>query len=153
MIYLMELSSLTALSPLDGRYQDKVVALQPFLSEFGLIRYRVFVEIQWLIFLSEEVNVVSDFSKAARQKLEKLMTDFTLSEAKAIKTIEKKTNHDVKAVEYYLQEHCQKEASLKSLVPFIHFGCTSEDINNLAYAFMIKDSRDKVLAPALQNII
>src|SRR3990167_6286207 len=145
----MELSSLTALSPLDGRYQDKTADLRPFFSEFGLIRYRVLVEIRWLMFLMKAGTLTPAMDETALKKLERLITDFQASESKTIKSIEKKTNHDVKAVEYYLQQQCQGDASLKPLIPFIHFGCTSEDINNLDYSSMIKEAIAHVLSPAL----
>ncbi len=151
----MELLALTALSPLDGRYHEKLASFRPFLSEYGLIRYRVHVEIAWLLFLTMELKLpdAPHPDASTGKKLERLNADVDLTKAKAIKAIEKKINHDVKAVEYFLQEQCQADASLKPFIPFIHFGCTSEDINNLAYALALKNARDDVLVPALTQVI
>lgn len=149
----MELTPLTALSPLDGRYQKKVEALRPFLSEYGLMRYRVFIEIRWLLWLAQEN--IPDFPQVSPiicKKLERIPSDFDEKQAKSIKDIERTTNHDVKAVEYFLQKKL-KEMDIESCIPFVHFGCTSEDINNCSYALMITESLQKVIFPALEILI
>ncbi|HLB56743.1 MAG TPA: adenylosuccinate lyase [Coxiellaceae bacterium] len=151
----MPLSTLTAISPLDGRYGAKTEKLRSIVSEYGLIFYRLSIEIDWLIALSENAQIkeVKKLSPAEQTFLKKILKSFNEKEAEHIKKIEQKTNHDVKAVEYYLREKLEKHASLKRLSPFIHFACTSEDINNLAYALMIRESRDKILKIELQKII
>ncbi len=145
---------LTALSPLDGRYAGRVAALRPIFSEFGLIARRVRVEIEWLLALSDEPHVAElpPFSADARQFLQTLMRDFSIADAERIKAIEATTNHDVKAVEYFLKERVGALPELARHVEFIHFACTSEDINNLAYALMLKDARDLVLLPRLRAL-
>ncbi|AIT62967.1 adenylosuccinate lyase [Coxiella burnetii] len=150
----MKLSPLTALSPLDGRYQNKVEALRPILSEYGLIRYRVIVEIKWLLFLSQEKTLteIPSLNDSDIKKLEEIIDHFDLQAAEAVKTIEATTNHDVKAVEYYLQRQLEKEKNLAPLIGFIHFGCTSEDINNLSYSLMINEAREIALIPIIKNI-
>lgn len=150
----MELSSLTALSPLDGRYYKTVDALRPILSEYGLIRYRTIVEIKWLLFLSQEKSLteISSLTSSDIEDLEQIIDRFQLKAAKAVKTIETITNHDVKAVEYYLQRQLEKGKTLASLIGFIHFGCTSEDINNLSYSLMINETREIVLLPSVKKI-
>ncbi len=147
----MQQTTLTNLSPIDGRYYDKSSDLRPILSEYGLIYYRHLVEVHWVMHLSERGDIpdVPSLSKKAKATLEKMITGFTLDDAEKIKTIEKTTNHDVKAVEYYLQERFKVDGELEPLIPFIHFGCTSEDINNLAYTLMVHESRVQVLAPTL----
>lgn len=151
----MELSTLTAISPLDGRYGNKTKQLRSIVSEYGLIFYRLHVEINWLIQLAEhkQINEIKPLSKSERDFLTKLLDQFDEKEAEKIKKIEAKTNHDVKAVEYYLREKLEKQATLKRLSPFIHFGCTSEDINNLAYALMLKKTRDEIIALQLEKIV
>ncbi len=151
----MELTPLTALSPLDGRYQEKLSKLRPLLSEYGLVRYRVLIEIRWLIWLSKEKQIpeIPPLRASDCKKLEQIASAFSLKNAEMIKTIERKTNHDVKAVEYFLQQQFKKDVTLKPLIPFIHFGCTSEDINNLSYSLMFTDTRDKILLPALEQLI
>lgn len=151
----MSLSSLTAVSPLDGRYADKTQALRPIVSEYGLICYRLKIEIHWLITLAncEQITELASFTAAEATFLETIITSFSEADAKAIKAIEKITNHDVKAIEYFLREKCEAHATLKRAIPFIHFAATSEDINNLAYALMQKTLRDKVLQPALTSLI
>lgn len=147
--------SLTALSPLDGRYSEKTDSLKPIMSEYGLIRYRVIVEIRWLIALLQE-KAITDLpvlTDAIRQKLENLLTEFDHQSAQIIKKIEKTTYHDVKAVEYFLQEQFQKDPELTPLIPLIHFSCTSEDINNLAYSLMLTEASKSVLQPAMRSII
>lgn len=137
-----------AVSPLDGRYASKLSALGPFYSEYALIRYRIMVEIHFFITLSEEKKVtqLSELSKAKKKEVLAIIDNFTEKEAQKIKDIEKTTNHDVKAVEYYLKEKFKKIGLTKQL-EFIHFACTSEDINNLAYALMLKDGVEQVVLP------
>jgi adenylosuccinate lyase len=143
----MELDSLTALSPLDGRYASKVDALRPIFSEYGLMHRRVAVEIAWLLALSDETGVAElpPFPAAARASLQKIAKDFSVADAARIKQIEATTNHDVKAVEYFIKERIGDDAALKQAKEFVHFACTSEDINNLSYALMLRDAREHVL--------
>jgi adenylosuccinate lyase len=147
--------SLLALSPLDGRYAAKVDALRPIFSEFGLIRARVQVEIEWLKALADEPGVVelAPRSEVARQRLDSLVDAFDVKAAKRVKEIERTTNHDVKAVEYYIKERLHDDAELAPALEFVHFACTSEDINNLAYALMLGDARQDVLLPALDKLV
>ncbi len=147
--------TLTNLSPVDGRYAGKVDSLRPILSEYGLIRFRVLVEIRWLQALSLEPAIaeVPPFSEAANARLEKLLTHFSLADAERVKEIEKTTNHDVKAVEYFLKETIADVEELNNVSEFVHFACTSEDINNLSYALMLKQARDEVLLPAMDKLI
>jgi len=150
----MQLSMLTAISPLDGRYSNHTKQLRSIVSEYGLIFYRLYVEIYWLIELSENAQI-SEVEKLSHDEisfLKKLLDEFNEHEAEHIKNIEKTTNHDVKAIEYYLREKLEGHPTLKKLPPFIHFACTSEDINNLAYALIIKKSRDEILVPQLKKI-
>jgi adenylosuccinate lyase len=151
----MQLDPLTALSPLDGRYASKVDALRPIFSEYGLMRRRVAVEIAWLIALSDEPGVgeLRAFPAAARAALQKIADDFAVEDAAAIKDIERTTNHDVKAVEYFIKQRIGDDAALGQAKEFVHFACTSEDINNLAYALMLRDARDAVLLPELDGTI
>lgn len=151
----MSLSVITALSPLDGRYFAKVEALRQYFSEFALIRYRVQVEIEWFIALSDEPNIteVPSFSSQAKAFLDQLANNFSVADAERVKTIEATTNHDVKAVEYWLKELLVKNPEIAQSMEFIHFACTSEDINNLAYALMLQSSREHVMLPALDRII
>ncbi len=136
--------NLTALSPIDGRYAGKVDQLRPIFSEFGLIRYRVEVEVRWLQALAthDKISEVSHFSEPANQKLETIVKEFSKLDAERIKEIEKTTNHDVKAIEYFLKEKIKGVAELERVSEFIHFACTSEDINNLSYALMLKEGRE-----------
>ena len=145
---------LTALSPLDGRYAAKVAALREHFSEFGLIRARVRVEIAWLLALAEEKGVaeVPSFSEAAREKLQSAAQSFSVEDAEAVKRIERTTNHDVKAIEYWLKERFAGTAEVAQVSEFIHFACTSEDINNLAHALMLRSALHDVLLPALHAI-
>jgi len=145
---------LLAISPLDGRYAGKLDELRPRFSEYGLIRYRTRVEIEWLIALSQcpDIEEVPAFSSATVDALRGLYTDFSVPDARAIKDTEAVTNHDVKAVEYYLKERCAAIDEVKPVVEFIHFACTSEDINNLAYALMLKDAHAELLMPAMQEL-
>ena len=149
------LTALTALSPADGRYGSKVAALRPFFSEFALIRYRVIVEARWLAALAdcEEIPEVAPLSAAASAFLEKTLENFSLEDAQQVKEIERTTNHDVKAVEYFLKQKVASENTLRAISEFIHFGCTSEDINNLAYALMLRDARNEVILPAIDRLI
>ena len=151
----MELSALSAISPVDGRYGSKVKSLRPIFSEFGLIKYRVTVEALWLQKLSENsmINEVPVFSAQANQVLDKIVSDFSEEDALRIKAIEATTNHDVKAVEYFLKEKIADNAELNAVTEFIHFACTSEDINNLSHGLMLSDCRETVLLPAIDEIL
>ncbi|PIZ04124.1 MAG: adenylosuccinate lyase [Gammaproteobacteria bacterium CG_4_10_14_0_8_um_filter_38_16] len=151
----MQLSPITALSPLDGRYSKKTEELRPIVSEYALIFYRLQIEIAWLETLAKnkDISEIAPLTKSEQAFLKKILGDFNEKEATKIKKIEHQTNHDVKAVEYYLREKCEMHKTLKRLSPWIHFACTSEDINNLAYALMIKKTRDTILKPELENII
>ncbi|KAF1700659.1 adenylosuccinate lyase [Pseudoxanthomonas suwonensis] len=147
-------SALLALSPLDGRYAGKVDALRPIFSEYGLIRARVRVEIEWLLALAAEPGIVElpAFSDGARQRLRDLASGFSVAHAARVKEIERTTNHDVKAVEYFIKEQLRDDAELGPALEFVHFACTSEDINNLSYALMLRQARDEVLLPALDGV-
>jgi len=151
----LSLSPLTALSPLDGRYASKTEALRASFSEYGLIRSRVAVEVRWLISLADNGGVpeVAKFSSAARERLENIVAGFSEADAARVKQIEATTNHDVKAVEYFLKEKTKNNAELARATEFIHFACTSEDINNLAYALMLKEGRERALLPAMDKLI
>jgi len=145
---------LLSLSPLDGRYLAKVAALRGYFSEFALIRCRIKIEIAWLIALSDEPSIaeVPQFSAAARGRLQAAVDGFSVADAARVKAIEARTNHDVKAVEYWLKEHFASDAEISPLLEFIHFACTSEDINNLSHAMMLGGAREAVLLPALARI-
>src|SRR5581483_7537938 len=147
-------STLTAISPLDGRYQEKVSTLAPFVSEFALIRYRVQIEVAWLKALAAAADLaeVPPFSAETQHRLDALLSAFDTADAKAVKAIEARTNHDVKAIEYWLKEKLADCDEVSAVAEFIHFACTSEDINNLCYALMARDCRDRVLLPALDRI-
>ncbi|MBW2394823.1 MAG: adenylosuccinate lyase [Deltaproteobacteria bacterium] len=149
----MQLSSLTAVSPLDGRYGNKTEALRALASEYGLIRYRVQVEVAWLGALAAQPGIpeVPALSDTARAHLAALADDFDEAAAERVKAIEATTNHDVKAVEYYLKERLDELPELRAVKEFVHFACTSEDINNLAYGLMLRDLRDQVLLPELDG--
>ena len=151
----MTLNKLNALSPVDGRYASKVDELRPIFSEFGLIKARVTVEVRWLQALSEhpQITEVSAFSEETHELLDAIITNFCLDDAQRVKTIENTTNHDVKAVEYYLKEQTAGNAELLQVSEFIHFACTSEDINNLSYALMLKEGRDEVIGTAIACVI
>ena len=151
----MELSSLTAISPLDGRYGSKTAVLRSIFSEFGLMRYRVLVEIRWLQFLAVHPDIleVSPFSQAAQSQLDNLITDFSVNEAQQIKAIEQHLNHDVKAVEYFIRDQLMTNPELARVNGFIHFACTSEDINNLAYALMLQEGLSQVVLPQITKLI
>ena len=151
----MNLQPITALSPLDGRYESKVSALREHFSEFGLIRNRVKVEIEWLKALAAapELAEIAPFSEATVAELHAVIADFSVADAEAVKAIEATTNHDVKAMEYWLKERLGHNPEVTRVTEFIHFGCTSEDINNVSHALMLRDGRDGVLLPALDKII
>ncbi len=151
----MSLTPLTALSPLDGRYAAKVESLRPIFSEFGLMHRRVRVEIAWLLALGAEHGIAElpPFPDTARQRLEAIAEDFAVADGQRIKDIEATTNHDVKAVEYFIKERIGEDNDLARAKEFVHFACTSEDINNLAYALMLRDAREQVLLPQLDAVI
>lgn len=151
----MQLSTLTALSPLDGRYQDKVTPLRTIFSEFGLMKFRVAVEVRWLQKLASTADIteVPTFSMQANAFLDGIVANFNETDAARIKEIERTTNHDVKAVEYFLKEKIQNEIELVKVSEFIHFACTSEDINNLSHALMLSTARDEVILPEWQKLI
>ncbi len=151
----MEFTPLTALSSIDGRYADKTQSLRPLFSEYGLIYHRVLVEIRWLQTLANHPALpdIPALTSAAITALENIINNFNIQDAKHIKEIERTINHDVKAVEYFLKEKIAPYPELNNIKEFIHFGCTSEDINNLAYALMIKTARCKVLQPTLDTLI
>lgn len=148
------MNTLTALSPIDGRYASKVDSLRPYLSEFGLIHARVTVEVRWLQTLANHADIheIQPFSAATNERLDAIVVNFSEADAMRIKDIERTTNHDVKAVEYFLKEKIADIDALKDAGEFIHFACTSEDINNLSHALMLKSGRD-VLAQTMQKII
>lgn len=147
----MNLSTLTAISPIDGRYANKTAGLRPIFSEFGLIRFRLHVEIAWLQFLNKHLPELK-IDKKSLAYLSEIHEKFSETDAKAIKDIEKITNHDLKAVEYFLKERMSALPELNKAKEFIHFACTSDDINNLAYALMIKAGRDQHLLPVLKQL-
>ena len=151
----MELNALTALSPIDGRYQDKAAALHPIFSEFGLLKYRVTVEVRWLQKLAAHIQIqeVPALSAEANNYLDSIVANFSVEDANRIKTIERTTNHDVKAVEYFLKEKCEALPELYKINEFIHFACTSEDINNTSHALMLKTAREEVLLPEWKKVI
>lgn len=151
----MNFSPITALSPLDGRYQSKVEPLRFYFSEFALIRYRVQVEVEWFKALSNESAIaeILPFSAMTHAQLDSLVTNFSVTDGEAVKAIEARTNHDVKAVEYWLKDKLAQNAEASKVAEFIHFACTSEDINNLSHGLMLKSSRDQVMLPALEEII
>ncbi|UTP72444.1 adenylosuccinate lyase [Alteromonas sp. LMIT006] len=151
----MDLSLLTALSPVDGRYASKTNELREYFSEFGLLKYRVIVEVRWLQRLAEtaEIKEVPAFSAQANEHLNQIVSSFSEDDAQHIKDIEKTTNHDVKAVEYFLKEQVANIPELNAVSEFIHFACTSEDINNLSHALMLKEARDEVILPYMDKLI
>jgi len=150
----MPLSPLTALSPLDGRYAAKVAPLRELFSEYALIRFRVLVEVEWLKALAGEAAIaeVKPFSAATLTQLEELVSRFSESDAAQVKAIEERTNHDVKAIEYFLKERLAGSEEVSRVAEFIHFACTSEDINNVCHALMLKRARDEVMLPMLDRI-
>jgi adenylosuccinate lyase len=151
----MRLDSLTAISPIDGRYAAKTASLRPVFSEYGLIYHRLMVEVRWLQTLSRtaDISEVAQFSAAANALLDSIVQNFDPTQAERIKQIEKTTNHDVKAVEYYLKEQVADHAELNAVSEFIHFACTSEDINNLSHALMLKSGRDQILLPMVNEVL
>lgn len=151
----LELSGLTAISPVDGRYGSKTAALRSIFSEYGLIRHRVLVEVRWLQALAAHPGIaeVPEFSTPANARLEAIAAEFSLDDAGRVKEIERTTNHDVKAVEYFLKECVAGNAELEAISEFIHFACTSEDINNLAHGLMLRAARESVLLPEMDAVI
>jgi len=150
----MELTALTAISPVDGRYGSKVSVFRSIFSEYGLIRNRVTVEIRWLQKLAAhpEITEVPAFSDEATSFLDKLVSEFSLEDAERIKEIERTTNHDVKAVEYFIKEAIAEVPELHAVTEFVHFACTSEDINNLSHALMLREGLDDGLLPAMERV-
>ena len=147
----MKIDQIMAISPIDGRYASKVTELQPIWSEYGLNHHRLLVEIRWLQCLARQKLIT--LSATDNAFLNRTLDTFSEKGAQNIKQIEKQTKHDIKAVEYFLKQKCKSKKSLLSILEFIHFGCTSDDINNLAYALMIKQTRDNYLLPQLNAII
>ena len=148
-------AQLLALSPLDGRYAGKVDALRPVFSEYGLVRARVRVEVEWLLALAGEPGIaeLAPFAPGAIARLRTLADGFSVADAARVKEIERTTNHDVKAVEYFIKERLQGDAELGPALEFVHFACTSEDINNLSYALMLAEGRDRIALPKLDGLI
>ena len=147
-------SVLNALSTIDGRYSAQADNLRPFFSEFGLIKNRVKIEILWLILLGDddEIKEIPKFSKKTKQQLDLIIQHFSLENAESIKIIEKDTNHDVKAVEYWLKDNLKSNSEIQAVSEFIHFACTSEDINNLSYALMLKEGMEQVIIPSIKML-
>ncbi|PCI50093.1 MAG: adenylosuccinate lyase [Moraxellaceae bacterium] len=150
----MEFSSLTAISPIDGRYASKTSSLRQFFSEYGLIHARVTVEVKWLQFLStlEGVTEVQPFSAQTNASLDAIIENFSTADAQRVKDIERTTNHDVKAVEYFLKEKIEGNKELEAVSEFIHFACTSEDINNLSYGLMLHNALQQVIFPSMEQV-
>ncbi len=151
---LMKASKLRAISPADGRYADKVSELRDIFSEYGLIRFRVLVEVRWLQCLADEPTIpeITPLSSVMKDVLNALVDRFSMDEAERVKEIEATTNHDVKAVEYFIRERLGDGPETDVLKDFLHFGCTSEDINNLAYALMLRSARSEALMPRLRKL-
>lgn len=151
----MELTQLTAISPVDGRYASKSAELRSIFSEYGLLKYRVQVEVRWLQMLSEQASIteVPAFSDESHALLNDIVASFSVDDAMRIKEIERTTNHDVKAVEYFLKEKVEGNSELNAISEFIHFACTSEDINNLSHGLMLTEARDTVLLPYCDKLI
>jgi len=151
----MELSTLTAVSPIDGRYGSKSADLRPIFSEFGLIRHRVLVEVRWLQALAAHNDIleIHTLSEHADNILNAIVDNFSEEDAQRVKNIERTTNHDVKAVEYFLKEKIAGNQELEAISEFIHFACTSEDINNLSHALMLREGRGQVLLPLIDEVI
>jgi adenylosuccinate lyase len=151
----MQLDSLTAISPIDGRYAAKTEGLRSIFSEYGLIHHRLMVEVRWLQALSRSTDIVEvpEFSASANALLDSIVENFDPEQAQRIKDIEKTTNHDVKAVEYYLKQQVSANPELQAVSEFIHFACTSEDINNLSHALMLKSGRDRILLPLANEVV
>lgn len=152
---MLPLSSLTAISPVDGRYASKAEMLRPIFSEYGLIKFRVTVEVRWLQLLAtiDDIKEVPALSSAANQLLDNIVDNFSVEDAERIKEIERTTNHDVKAVEYFLKESVESNDELNSISEFIHFACTSEDINNLSHGLMLATARDDVFLPMMTELL
>ena len=150
----MDLTTLTAISPIDGRYASRSAPLRELFSEYALIKHRVIVEVRWLQHLATEPSIkeVPSFSKQANAILDAIISEFSVDDAQRVKNIEKTTNHDVKAVEYFLKEKIAGNNEIASVSEFIHFACTSEDINNLSHALMLKSARDTVLLPVIDEL-
>jgi adenylosuccinate lyase len=151
----MSLTTLNALSPLDGRYQTKLDALRPYFSEYALIKHRAWVEVEWLKALAaaSELTEIAAFSPATIKQLDAAIANFSESDAAQVKAIEARTNHDVKALEYWLKDKFEANPEIKQASEFIHFACTSEDINNLSHGLMLKTARDEVMLPYLNNLM
>lgn len=151
----MDRDPLTALSPLDGRYSARTDSLREIFSEYGLIRFRVLAEVRWVQFLAAESAVpgFGPLSPVASQVLDRIAAGFRPKDARRVKEIERRTNHDVKAVEYFIGECLGEDTELGKIRPFLHFACTSEDINNIAYALMLRHGRDDVLLPKLRQVV
>jgi adenylosuccinate lyase len=151
----MDLTQLTAVSPVDGRYGSKTKELREIFSEYGLIKHRVIVEVRWLQMLSDNTDIteVAKFSNPATTLLNNIVDHFSIEDAAAVKTIERTTNHDVKAVEYFIKDKIADNAELNAVSEFIHFACTSEDINNLAHGLMLKQARTDTLIPNMSAVI
>jgi adenylosuccinate lyase len=151
----MTLTTLNALSPLDGRYNSKLDALRPYFSEYALIKYRASVEIEWLKALAaaKDLQEIAPFSADTIKELDAAITNFSETDAAQVKVIEARTNHDVKALEYWLKEKFSKNVEVQKASEFIHFACTSEDINNLSHGLMLKSARDAVMLPFLGDLI
>ncbi len=151
----MSLTTLNALSPLDGRYQTKLDALRPYFSEYALIKHRAWVEVEWLKALAaaSELTEIAAFSPATIKELDAAIANFSESDAAQVKAIEAHTNHDVKALEYWLKDKFEANSEIKQASEFIHFACTSEDINNLSHGLMLKTARDEVMLPFLANLM
>jgi adenylosuccinate lyase len=150
----MKVSTLRALSPADGRYADKVNGLRDIFSEYGLIRYRVLVEVRWLQWLADDASIteLGPFSPVMKDVLNDLVDDFSLDDAERVKAIEATTNHDVKAVEYFIREKLGNGPETGPVKDFLHFACTSEDINNLSYALMLRAARSEALVPVMRDL-
>ena len=151
----MQHANLKALSPIDGRYGNKVSALRNIFSEYGLIRHRVLVEVRWLQWLANEPDIeeINSLSPAIKKNINNIVKEFSINDAERIKEIEATTNHDVKAVEYYIAEKIGNNTDIANIRDFIHFGCTSEDINNLAYGLMLHSARNEILSPQMEKVL
>ncbi|CAN4269194.1 PurB Adenylosuccinate lyase [Methylophilaceae bacterium] len=151
----MSLTTLNALSPLDGRYQTKLDALRPYFSEYALIKHRAWVEVEWLKALAaaSELTEIAAFSPATIKELDAAIANFSESDAAEVKAIESRTNHDVKALEYWLKDKFAANPEINKASEFIHFACTSEDVNNLSHGLMLKTARDEVMLPFLANLM
>lgn len=151
----MELTTLSAISPIDGRYANKTNALRQYFSEYGLIKYRLLIEVNWLLHLSahQEISEVPCFSEEATHQLKAIVNNFDEQQAQRVKEIESTTNHDVKAVEYYIKEKIASIPELNAVSEFVHFACTSEDINNLCHALMLKEARSTLLIPSINQLV